>query len=99
MTETFLTVIAEATAKPGKEDELKRRLLELVEPTRKEEGCIRYDLHVNNAEPARFVFYETWKSLAMLDRHLQSPHLRAFIADSPELLAQPLHVEMYTQIA
>lgn len=99
MTETPLTVVAEAIAIPGREDELKQRLLSLVEPTRKEEGCIQYDLHMSTDEAGRFVFYENWKSRELLDRHLQSPHLKAFIAAAPELLAEPLRVQMYTRIA
>lgn len=99
MTETLLTVVAAMVAKAGKEDELKKRLLGLVEPTRKEEGCVQYDLHESTAEPGRFLFFENWKSRELLDRHLQSPHLRAFVAEAPELLAEPLHVQTFTRIA
>jgi len=52
MPNTLLTVVAEMVAKPGKEDELKRRLFALMEPTRKEDGCVQYDLHQNTDEAA-----------------------------------------------
>jgi hypothetical protein len=35
-----ITVVATFEAKPGKENELKRALLTLIAPTRKENGCI-----------------------------------------------------------
>lgn len=94
-----LTVVAEMVAKPGKEEELKRRLLALVEPTRKEDGCLQYDLHQNTSEAGRFVFYENWRSRESLERHLQSPHLLAFGSVEEELLAEPGRVLTYTRIA
>ena len=99
MPKTLLTVVAEMAAKPGKEDELKRHLLALVEPTRREDGCVQYDLHQSTSEPGRFVFYENWQSRELLERHLQSPHLQAFGAVEEELLAEPGRVLTYTRIA
>jgi len=99
MPNTLLTVVAEMVAKPGKEDELKRHLLALVEPTRREDGCVQYDLHQSTGEPGRFVFYENWQSRELLERHLQSPHLQAFGAVEEELLAEPGRVLTYTRIA
>ena len=99
MPKTLLTVVAEMVAKPGKEEELKRRLLALVEPTRREDGCVQYDLHQNTGEAGRFVFYENWGSRELLERHLRSPHLLAFGAVEGELLAEPGRVLTYTRIA
>jgi quinol monooxygenase YgiN len=41
-----ITVVATFQAKPGEENELRAALIGLVGPTRKEAGCISYDLHV-----------------------------------------------------
>ena len=97
--ETPLTVVAEMSAKARREDELRRQLLALVEPTRKEAGCVQYDLHVGTDGPGRFVFYENWTSREMLDRHLKSPHLTAFLSVAGELLAEPARILTYTRIA
>jgi quinol monooxygenase YgiN len=94
----LLTVVAEITAKPGKAEELQRTLLGLIDPTRREEGCVQYDLHVSTDDPARFVFYENWTSRDMLDRHLASEHLKAFIAVADELLAEPPRILTYRRI-
>lgn len=96
---TLLTVVAEMKAKPGKEKELRAAALALIEPTRKEEGCIQYDLHVHAADPGRFVFYENWVSAEHLARHSQSDHLKAFGAKAAEFLDGPAQVETYTRIA
>ena len=95
----LLTVVAEMKAKPGKEEDLRRAVLALIEPTRNEEGCVQYDLHAHTSDPGRFVFYENWTSRDHLDRHLASPHLRAFGAASGDLLAEPPRVETYARIA
>ncbi len=84
-------------AKPGQEEQLEQRLLALIEPTRKEPGCVQYDLHRHLTEPGRFVFYEKWESEEILNRHLQSPHLKAFAADAPGLLAEPMRVQLYKE--
>lgn len=95
----LLTVVAEMVAKPGKEAELERQMLALIEPTRKEEGCVQYDLHRSTEESGRFVFYENWTARELLDRHLQSPHLKAFGKAAGDLLREPLRVMTYTRIA
>jgi quinol monooxygenase YgiN len=94
----LLTVVAEMAAKPGKEDDLRRALTALIEPTRKEEGCVQYDLHVATDSPGRFVFYENWTSRELLDRHLASPHLKAFGAMAGDLLAEPPRILTYSRI-
>jgi quinol monooxygenase YgiN len=99
MPQDLLTVTAEVVAKHGKEAELRTQVLALVAPTRKEEGCVQYDVHVSNGEPGRFVFYENWTSGEMLDRHLKSDHFRAFEAAAGSLLAEPTRVLRLTRIS
>ena len=95
----LLTVVAHMKSKPGKEEDLRRAVLALIEPTRKEEGCVQYDLHVHSSDPGRFVFYENWTSREHLDRHAASAHLKAFGALAADLLAEPPSVETYRRIA
>ena len=56
-----LTVIARVRAKKGKASLLRKELRRLIAPTRAEAGCINYDLHESQDDPALFVFYENWK--------------------------------------
>ena len=94
----MLTVIAIAQAKPGKEKSLEEALLALVAPTRREAGCINYDLHQSAADPAIFMLYENWVSMQDLDAHLAMPYLEAFKAKAPELLAEPLDISLWKKI-
>lgn len=73
----IITVVAIIKAKPGEEDRVKQALLDLIAPTRKEKGCINYDMHVSRDDPGRFIFLENWSTQADLDRHLTSEHISA----------------------
>lgn len=73
-----VTVVATAVAREGKERELEALLLSLIPPTRKEEGCVQYDLHRSLADPKHFIFFEIWESRDHLDKHAQSDHLNNY---------------------
>lgn len=75
-----LTVIANIIAKDGYVELVKSELIKLIDKTRVEEGCINYDLHQDNQNPAHFVFHENWESEALLEQHLASEHIAAYIA-------------------
>ena len=98
MADPLLTIFAEIRANPGKEDVVREVLKGLVEPTRKEEGCVQYVLHADNENPGHFVFYEDWTSMAQLQAHIATPHMQAFLARSEELLAEPLRVVFTTRL-
>jgi|SRR5271166_672681 len=85
-------VIAEAIAKPGEEDALRRVLGACVAPTRSEPGNRAYTLHQDADKPGRFFFYETWANREALSEHLKTPHFKTLDRDSKPLLAQPLSV-------
>ncbi len=95
----MLTVVAEIIAKPGQEQRLREELMRLIEPTRAEEGCLQYDLHESTERPGHFLFYETWTSLAALDRHLATPHLERLSALLPELAEGEARIDTFQKIA
>ena len=98
MSQPYLSVIAEIIAKPGHEDEVRKHLIAAVEPTRKEAGCIQYDLHVSTAEPGHFFFYENWTNLDALKAHSGSAHLKALGAAVGPLVTGPTRVVTCTRI-
>ncbi len=88
----MITVVAHIRAKPGFEQQVKASLLGLIPPTVQEQGCIRYDLHQDLRDPCRFVFHEHWACEDDLDRHLASPHLRRWPAETEGWLAAPVEI-------
>jgi quinol monooxygenase YgiN len=94
-----LTVVATFEARPGKEAELRAALIGLVAPTRKESGCINYDLHISTETPAKFLFHENWTNKAALDAHLQTPHIQALLPRVDELCVEAPSITTWDQIA
>ena len=72
-----IILTAMVKAKPGQEEAVKEVLLELVEPTRKEPGCLGYNLHQSKSDKAQFMFYEQWASKEALDAHGKMPYMKA----------------------
>lgn len=71
-----LYVIANLRAKSGCRDELRKRLLHLVEETRKEPGCLEYSLFEQREAPGHFTFWEAWTGRDALDAHFETPHMQ-----------------------
>ena len=72
---------------------LRSAVLGLVAPTRCEQGCIEYRLHEVIGRTGELLLYEAWASQSDLDRHLETPALRAFVASVDDMLAEPLSIQ------
>jgi quinol monooxygenase YgiN len=94
---TQVNVVATIVAKKGKEKEVEAQLCGLLAPSRKDPGCLSYDLHQSIDDPAVFVFYETWKSQSLLEDHLKTPHLLAWLDKAPKLTTA-FDVKLVTKI-
>ena len=90
-----LAVLAIMKARPGMEERLLEELTKLVEPTRKEDGCIQYDLHVSLTDPAEFLFVEAWSNQAALSKHAESDHVQAFRAVRDQYLTGPTQLTLW----
>jgi quinol monooxygenase YgiN len=94
-----ITVFAFMKAKPGRESELQAEMLKVVELTRKEKGCIQYDLHVHTGDPTRFGYYEIWDSEESLAGHAKADHMNAFREFRKDMIDGPIVIETYRKIA
>ena len=93
-----LTVLAQVKAKPGKESAVRQELLSLVAPSRKDAGCLNYDLHQALENPALFLFHENWTSKAHLDQHLQKPDLQAVLGRVGQMVAEPPQITLWEKV-
>ncbi len=99
MSQAALRVIARLVAKPGKEDALRSVLKGLIAPTRKESGCITYEMLQNKENSREFTFVEEWKDEAALEAHFATDHIKNALAKFPELLAEDLDLRKYVLVA
>lgn len=94
----MVKVIAHFYLNEGKADEAVKLAGELVEKTRKEDGCLQYDVVVQNDAPDHLVVLETWQSPEVLDIHSATEHFTRIVPQLAQLCAQPPKVEQYTQV-
>ncbi len=83
-----LTIVANIHANPDKIELVKAELEKLLPITRAESGCVQYDLHQDNDNPAHFVFYENWESRELWQAHMNAPHLAAYMEATAGAVAQ-----------
>jgi len=95
MAEDTLKVIARIKARPNKVGELLSVLTSLLEPTRKEPGCLSYTLLQNNEDPTDFTFVEEWQSNAALESHFTTKHFKDSLTQLPNLLAAEPDIRRY----
>jgi quinol monooxygenase YgiN len=83
-----LTIVANITANADKVELVKAELLKLIETTRAEDGCVQYDLHQDNKDPAHFLFYENWESRELWQAHMNAQHLQDYMAATDGAVAE-----------
>lgn len=94
-----VTVMAQLKAKEGMEEQLQKELLHLVDHTRKEPGCLNYDLHVSSTEPGSFFFYENWISKMALEMHFETPHFKHLEKIAPNILSNPADIKILKMVS
>ncbi|MEM9055535.1 MAG: putative quinol monooxygenase [Pseudomonadota bacterium] len=93
-----LTITGNILARPDKIDLVKAELEKLVPITRAEPGCIQYDLHQDNENPAYFMVYENWESRELWQTHMNAPHLAAYMT-ATEGAVEKFWIHELTRIA
>jgi quinol monooxygenase YgiN len=82
----------------GQDLMLEAELRALIAPTRKEEGCMRYDLHRSVEGPPAFLLHEIWATREDHTAHTKTDHFLRWNARKDALLASR-EVGFWKQIA
>lgn len=88
-------VIVKIVARPDAASAMRAVVLKLAADSRKEDGCVSYDVLQNSAEPHVFMLIEEWTSSAALDAHNLTPHVHEAVMKATPLAAAPLDVGRY----
>jgi quinol monooxygenase YgiN len=92
-----ISVVAQIRAKSGHEDKVRSALSSLVGPSRKEPGCLRYDVFEDKYYPGSFFTYEEWEKEEYLEKHLEIN--KAGLSDVKALLREDLRISVMKQVA
>ena len=71
----------------GQDMMLEAELRALIGPTRKEEGCLRFDLHRSVEGPGLFLLHEIWETREHHTAHTKTDHFLRWNARKDALLA------------
>ena len=71
---------------------------QLAAQSRKETGCVRYEVLQDLGNAEIFFLVEEWISMAALDAHNKTAHFHEAVTKSQPLLAKPLEVGRYATI-
>ena len=89
----MIYLIATLTLKPGSRETVIEAAKPCIEATRKEPGCIRYDLNADVLLEDQLVFVEQWKTREDLDLHFQQPHMAVWReAGGPYIVERTIEV-------
>ncbi len=80
------TLVVRLTVKDGSAAKLEEAFATAAKATRAEKGCLTYDLNRDTDNETRYVVYERWKSVADLDAHLKTDHIKALLKALPALI-------------
>jgi quinol monooxygenase YgiN len=72
----MVTVVGKITAKGEAIGKVRTQLTSLVEPSRKERGCIHYSLYQDIDNPTTFLVYEKWENKSDLDTHMSTRNFK-----------------------
>jgi len=91
-----IRVVARVSVRPDNFDETLGALRELVDATRAEEGCVKYELLQNAEDPHDLCFVEEWTSAGALEAHFATAHFTAVAARAGDLFTVPPDIRRYT---
>lgn len=91
MTDAPLFVFAKIRPKPEHHEKVRTALRGILEVTRAEPGCRRFDL-LEADDGTAFHLAEEWDDKAALDRHYAQPYVQAVMPHYDVWLAEPLTV-------
>ncbi|HET9995510.1 MAG TPA: putative quinol monooxygenase [Candidatus Acidoferrum sp.] len=82
-----VTLIVILRAREGQETLLEAELRALIGPSRREEGCLTFDLHRSVDAPGAFLLHEVWENREAHTEHMHTPHFLRWNAGKDALLA------------
>ena len=74
-------------------------MLEIIEPTRSEPGCLEIHLYEAKNVPGTLFIHSVWKDDAAIDAHAQFPHMKRFLAALDALVTNQVKAVRTQQIA
>lgn len=90
----MIMLIAKNTLLEGKQEEFTNLAQKLVSETRKEAGCIAYDLVADQADACVYYFVEKYRDMTALEEHRASVYFQNIVPQLAPLRVKPSEVSV-----
>ncbi|WP_032122461.1 putative quinol monooxygenase [Clostridium amazonitimonense] len=94
----MIKVVAKNFAKEDEIDEIIELSKELVEITRKEKGCIKYEMYQDEQDATILTMIEEWENREALDHHLKSEHFNRIVPRMGKLMLKEADMNIYNKL-
>lgn len=94
-----IVLIARLKVKKDSVEAAKQEALEIIAPSRAEEGCINYDFHQQIDDETVFIWHETWENEAAIAAHGASAHFKVFSENVKDLTDEPLQITLTKMVS
>ena len=91
----MIIVTATMNVKPGNKDTFILESQDLISETRKEDGCISYNLLADTEDENILVMLEQWKDTNSLNNHMKTDHFKQFGEAIDQFLAKEIDIQSY----
>ena len=93
-----ISVVATFNPKENQANEVEQILRGMVGPTRKEVGCLRYELYGAASTERQFVLIEAYADQAALEAHRATEHYKNYRSRIADALKEPIKVAVLNTI-
>lgn len=94
----MLKVVAKNFIQKDKLDETIKLYEELIYFTRKEEGCIKYELYQDEKDPTILCMIEEWENEEAFDKHTKSEHFLRIVPQLKKLRTRDSDLNVYKKL-
>jgi quinol monooxygenase YgiN len=94
----MIKLVVKKFIKEDKVDETIKLFGQLVEATRKEEGCIKYELYQDEKDATILAIIEEWESKEALAKHTTSEHFTRIVPMIAELTSKDSEMNTYIKL-
>ena len=91
----MIVIVAKRILKQGVKEAYMETVKPLIDASRKEEGCISYDLFEDTKNPNVLAFIERWKDQAAIDFHGKTEHFTTIVPQLAKFSDEPSDVTLY----
>ena len=94
----MITIVAKNLIKQGKAEEFKALAEKLINESRKESGCISYNLYEDSNNCNILTFIEEWENKEAINLHNNSEHFTSIVPKFEELKEGQSEINLYKVI-